>query len=60
MKQRKAFLFITVLLRTHLTHEQIAQINHIELSSLRKRRYRIKKANRMPISFSVYKEFVCR
>lgn len=36
-------IHVAMLLRINLTHEQIAQISHVELSSFRKRRYRIKK-----------------
>lgn len=47
---------VVMLLRTHLTHEQIARIDHIELSSLRKRRYRIKK--KMQVECSSFSLFI--
>lgn len=46
---------VVMLLRTHLTHEQIAQINHVELSSFRKRRCRIKQKMQIDCpSFSLF------
>lgn len=47
---------VVMLLRTHPTHEQIAQIDHVELSSLRKRRYRIKK--KMQVECSTFSLFI--
>lgn len=47
---------IIMLLRIHLTHEEIAQITHVELSSFRKRRCRIKK--KMQIECLSFSQFI--